>query len=276
MGLKMNNKFVYFTLLVTILIFVGSFYNIALPTGQPTIGHSAIQDFDVDFLISMIIYKGGGLYSSFSMVYPPGRYILQAVIFSLFGPSYPLVSVLHIATQFILFPISLFLLSFLLLRYLAATVTKKETSINVIAYVLALAVSTLDVIFIRSAQEVHVVIALFFVALLVPGKISRGRQFLISLLLGLVFLFRIDAGIILVFATGLALLLSGHLKQIKIVHIRMHLIGIFAIWIPLLLLILFKGSLQNFLYDTLYLGLIMQPRVMSLPIPENELRFVFI
>jgi len=107
-------------------------------------------------------------------------------------------------------------------------------------------------------------IAAFFLVLL-----SRfpARQFILGLFLGLIFLFRFEAGIIVT----LSLLLVY-----RTLPTRQNIFGFLVVWLPVIFNLLIYDTLFNFLYDTIVLGLITQPRAMGQAIPGNALWYVFL
>lgn len=254
----------------TIVVFFILYFPISLPHGQPTIGHTIAQDADVDILIPLSILRGEGLYEGFSIVYPPGRYLLEASLFHFFGNSYPIISVYKIATTLVFFPIALFLMAYVLFR-------KLIRSKMLVSYGLALATAAIYLMFIRSAQETHVFAALFF-ALLLYGKskgISKWIKVGLGVLFGIVALFRVDAGIFLGAAVSIPLVSEVVKHNLDLRKAKNYIYGFGIVWVPVFLGLILNGSVGNFFYDAFILGLIHQPRVMSIPIPINELRLVF-
>ncbi|MFH2019007.1 MAG: hypothetical protein ABII80_00075, partial [bacterium] len=132
------------------------------------------------------------------------------------------------------------------------------------AYLLGWLALLFDLTLVHSAQEVHVIIAAFCLVLL---SRFRVRQLILGVLLGLIFLFRFEAGIIVT----LSLLLSY-----RVLPPLRAIIGFSLVWLPVLLNLLFSRTLGNFLYDTIILGLLTQPRVMGQSIPDNALWLVFL
>ncbi len=273
-----QNFFLLLTIL-TALFFVCWYFPISLPHGQPTISHSIVPDAEVDFLVSLRTYQGKGLYSDFSVSYPPGRFFLQGLLFHIFTPSFVVLSVLHIAIVLVFFPAALLILTFLLFRIVLTEhlLVSQKKHIDLLAYGLALVSTVIYLTFIRSAQETHLLTAFFFITLLSTIKLGKMRKILLGFFFGLIFLFRIDSGVILALSL-IAALTPSFIKKWR-THLKenIHLfIGFFLVWIPTVGAILINGSLLHFLYDTLILGLIIQPRFMSMPIPGNEFGLVYL
>ncbi|MEO8581435.1 MAG: hypothetical protein ABI425_02520 [Patescibacteria group bacterium] len=259
--------------LVTVLVLIWLFFPFALVKSQPMMGYSSIPDSDADYLVSLRISKGEGLYSSFSILYPPGRFFLQALLFKIFTPSVALSFTSHISATFVFFPAALFVLSFYFFELIFSQFRIKKYS-SLISYVLSIAAILIYLDFFRSAQEVHVLSALFFIIVLTAKKLTKVRLLSLGVLLGLIFLFRLDSGILLLDALFFLLIPLIFFKETP--QKLPFLSGFGLVWVPTIIAIMINGSLYNFLYDTLILGLIIQPKFMSLPIPFNELRFVWL
>ncbi len=240
-----------------------------LPNSQPTLSLAGPSDLDINYLTGLNIYRGERLYSSFSNPYPPGRYFLQSIFFSIFGASVPASQMALLFMAHLIFPIILFLLAQKLFENLLFL--KNETGKFLTSVGLAMLTVFISITFIRSAQEIHVFLALFFLAQLSTWQSSTQRQMVLGMLAGLVFLFRIDAG---------AMLLMSYLIATKKINkkkdYRYLILGFTIIWGPVILLLLLNGSITNFLYDTLVLGLLIQPRYMSLSVPDGDMKLIFI
>lgn len=264
---------------LTAIIYCLVYLPIAFPHAQPTLGFSIVPDAEADFLISKRVFQGEGLYSSFSILYPPGRFFIQALLFVFFTPSFGVTSVFHIAIVLAIFPSILFVLSFYVFDLLQQHILKKipPAITFFISYSLALLTLFLNMSIVRSAQETHLITGIFITALLIIKTFSPLRLFILGLLMGLIFLFRVDAGIILTLSLFGAIGFRFN-EQIlkKPTSVLYAFLGFATIWIPTLLSILLHGSIVNFFYDTLILGLWIQPKYMSLPIPENDLGLVFL
>lgn len=247
-------------ILLTAFCFIGLYIPTAFPPGKMTLSYSTIPDGDADYLISKRISEGDGLYSSFSILYPPGRFLIQGLLFHLIEPSFGWIFFVRILALAVLFPPALFALSVYIFQKLKLPF--------LISYSLGIASVLVYFSLVRSAQEIHVILALFFIVLLSGKELTKIRLTILGLLLGLIFLFRTESGILL--SLSLIFSQSELLKRIKFL-----IAGFSMIWIPLLIVLLFHGSLINFLHDTLLLGLIIQPKFMSLPIPENHLWLVW-
>lgn len=266
-------------LLLSITIFIFYSFLTTLPTQQPTTRYYSGPDADVDFLISQKVAQGGKLYEDFSIVYPPGRFLVQGLLFQLFSQSVVVNSIFHSMVASGFFTVGLFILSWKILYPLLKNDIPSKYSILVSpsAYILAILSSYIYVTFIESAQEVHLISVIFFLLLLSKFQNTQLKQFLLGFIVGLIFLFRIDGGIMILISmifAGWESIYKIEYRQIE--YWKSSLIGFFVIWLPILGAIIFHGSLLNFLYDTLILGLFIQPRFMSLPIPENDLGLVFL
>ena len=94
--------------------------------------------------------------------------------------------------------------------------------------------------------------------------------------MGLIFLFRFEAGIIVII-TLITVNPAGAAKQLNSRALtNSSILGFSLIWLPVLFNLLTHGTLSNFLYDTIVLGLITQPRTMGQAIPPNDLWYVFL
>ena len=104
-----------------------------------------------------------------------------------------------------------------------------------------------------------------------PTKKQTIKHILLGLLLGLVFLFRHESGIFLLIAV-----LIPSLKNIRNIRIPWYeIMGFSIVWIPVLALILYQGSLYNFFYDLIVMGIITMPKFMGEAIsPDLVLLFL--
>ncbi|MFH2019400.1 MAG: hypothetical protein ABII80_02205, partial [bacterium] len=209
------------------------------------------SDEETNFLTSLSVYRKEGLYKNFSISYPPGRFIAQALYFRLTSPTIVSARVYMNLFAPLLFPTLLFFLTYRLLRVLKLKFIP--------AYLLGWLALLFDLTLVHSAQEVHVIIAAFCLVLL---SRFRARQLILGVLLGIIFLFRFEAGIIVTLS-----LLISHRTFPSFRAIT----GFSLIWLPVLLNLLFSRTLGNFFYDTIILGLLTQPRVMGQSIPDNAL-----
>jgi hypothetical protein len=222
--------------------------NSSLASIGPEVTHYVPSDEETNFLTAMSVYRGEGLYKNFSISYPPGRFIAQAAFFHLTAPTVISARIYMNLFAPLLFPTLLFFLTYRIIG----------------SYLLAWLALLLDLTLVHSAQEVHVLIAAFGLILL---SSLRWRHFFLGLFLGLIFLFRFEAGIIV----ALSLLLSC-----RTIPTRQSIFGFLVVWLPVTINLLVHGTLFNFFYDTIILGLITQPRVMGQAIPPNSLWFVFL
>ncbi|MEK7634151.1 MAG: hypothetical protein AAB437_04885 [Patescibacteria group bacterium] len=221
------------------------------------------SDEETNFINVLNTYKGEGLYKSFSVVYPPGRYLIMALLFKIFGATVPTMGIYFILLPGIFFPTILFFLSY--------KIFKKFRS-SFISFLLSVATVLISQFFIYSAYDIHVFAALFFLVLLSEFKSLYIKNVVLGVLLGVVFLFRIEAGIFIL----MSIAVSGFEKRKDYKKLIPSLIGFLAVWIPMLAYIFFTGSLKNFLYDNLYLGLVIQPKMMGLPIPPPPVGLIFL
>ncbi|EKE14565.1 MAG: hypothetical protein ACD_12C00421G0001 [uncultured bacterium] len=221
------------------------------------------SDEEVNFINVQSTLKGEGLYKGFSIVYPPGRFLIQALFFKIFGTSIPTTAFYFALIPGIFFPTFLFFLSY--------KIFKKIRS-SFVSFILAVITVLISQFFINSAQDIHVFSALFFIVLLSEFKSSHIKNMTLGVLLGVIFLFRIEAGIFII----LSIIISCFEKRKEYKKLFPSLIGFMMVWIPMLIYIFFTGSLKNFFYDILYLGLIMQPKMMGLPIPPPPVGLIFL
>ncbi|MFH2085991.1 MAG: hypothetical protein ABII21_04375 [bacterium] len=230
--------------------------NSSLSAVGPYVGTYSPSDEETNYLTALSVYRGEGLYKNFSISYPPGRFLAQALYFHLTQPTIISARIYMNLFAPLLFPTLLFFLTYRVLRVLKLSFFP--------AYLLGWLALLLDLTIVHSAQEVHALIAGFCLVLLSRLKF---HQFFLGLLLGLIFLFRFEAGIIV----ALSLILAYRSPPSK-----QNILGFGVVWLPVLANLLFHGTLANFFYDTIVLGLIMQPRVMGQPIPPNALWYVFL
>lgn len=252
------------------LIFIVWYLPVAVPTSNTPQGYSTVPDADADYLVSLRVSRFEKLYSDFSILYPPGRFFVQGLLFYVMKPSFMVLSGWHGLVGLVLFPAALFVLVFYFFESLFTQHFPRrfQEYSSLLAFFFAVLSGLLYLSFFRSAQEIHLIFAVFLTVLLVPGKINDIKKFMLGLLCGLAFLFRIDGGILLV----IALFVCFPRGQ----KIRFFLFGFLSVWLPVLILTLFHGSLFHFFYDTFVLGLIIQPKFMGLPIPKNELGKVWL
>lgn len=222
--------------------------NSSLAVIGPKIQNYSASDEETNFLTSLSVYRGEGLYQHFSISYPPGRFLAQALFFHFVAPTVVSDRIYMNLFAPLLFPTLLFFLTYRLVG----------------SYWLAWLALLIDITLVHSAQEVHVFIAGFLLVLL---SAVPARRFFLGLLLGLIFLFRFEAGIIVT----LSLLLAY-----RTLPPRQATLGFAVVWLPVLANMIFHGTISNFLYDTVVLGLITQPRVMGQAIPTNSLWYVFL
>lgn len=256
--------FLFFLFITAILYFVFIHSTLISVSNNPGVS----SDEETNYAVALSLYRGEGPYKGYSIVYPPGRFIAQSILFYFLSPSIPTARLYFNLLAPIFFPPLLFFMTLQMFQILLKN--KKHPTRLALSYIAAITSVFVYIFFVGGAQEVHVFIALFFLIFLSPFKSDRFKFFLQGVALGLVFVFRIESGVLL----SLALLLSGIQKRDYKKYLPLFQ-GLLLIWIPLLLFIAITGSLSNFLYDTLYLGLIIQPQMMSLPIPPPPVGLVF-
>jgi len=230
--------------------------NSSLTAVGPAVGVYVPSDEETNYLTALSVYRGEPLYQNFSISYPPGRFLAQALFFHLTTPSVISARIYMNLFAPLLFPTLLFFLTYRVLRVLKLTFFP--------AYLLGSLALLMDLTLVHSAQEVHALIAAFGLVLL---SRFRPRQLVLGIFLGLIFLFRFEAGIIV----SLALLCSY-----RCLPSRLSLLSFSLVWLPILFHLIFHGTIINFLYDTIILGLLTQPRVMGQAIPPNDLWYVFL
>jgi len=258
---KIRTLFSFFFVALLVYIFF-------VHTGFMTISNSVGEiyrpsDEETNYINVLNTYKGEGLYKSFSVVYPPGRFLVMSLLFKIFGPSVPTMGIYFILLPGIFFPTILFFLSYKIFRKFRRPF---------FSFLLSIITVLISQFFIYSAYDVHVFAAVFFVVLLSEFKSVYLKNIILGILLGVVFLFRIEAGIFIF----LSIVVSCFEKRDDYKKLIPSLIGLLTVWIPILIYIFFTGSLRNFFYDTLYLGFIMQPKMMGLPIPPPPVGLIFL
>lgn len=219
-----------------------------------------LGDEEVNYMISLVVHRGGGWYKDFSIVYPPGRYMSLSLLYTVIEPTF---ATYHLYWRIwgLIAPVALFYLCLKIYRELGAT--KHLAAISA-------TISTLVYLsFVHSMQEAHVMLMLLGLILL-SRKGGKGKTYLSGLLLGLVFLFRVDLGVMVTLAGFITHWLTEEKWQM-----REWMMGFLAVWVPVIGYITFNGSLGNFLHDTVLLGLFSQPIQMSLPIPDNSFWLVY-
>lgn len=240
-------------ILVSIYVYVFSVSK-GISAINSSISEYSPSDTDTNYYAAASVYNGEGLYEHFSSPYPPGRFIALAGMFRAVGASIPSSTFFFNFFAPLLFPILLYILSYL--------VIKKLTSMNM-ALLLALIPVVIDGVIVRSAQEVHVFVLLFFIVQLWL-KNSDLKKFVSGLLLGLVFLFRIETGFFL-----LAGIFLAHMKKPRVTIESFY--GFCLVWVPVLLSLLYTKSFMNFSYDVLYLGMVSLPHSMAQAIQPDHL-----
>ncbi|GEM_PF-2870034 len=230
----------------------------------------APSDEETNFLASLSVFRGEGLYENFSLVYPPGRFIAQALFFRVTEPTVISSRVYMNFFTPLFFPVLLFFLTYHSLKLILRT---SRPISAVLSYLGGWLVVLIDTLLVHSAQEVHVALGGYLLLLLWHTKLTSLKSFLLGISLGLIFLFRFESGLIILLSTflsGAFLPLRGRVQP------KLYAVGLLSIWLPVLILISINGSFINFLYDTVVLGLIVQPRTMGQPIPANDLKLVFL
>jgi len=230
--------------------------NSSLTAVGPTVGVYVPSDEETNYLTALSVYRGEPLYQNFSISYPPGRFLAEALFFRLTAPTVISARIYMNLFAPLLFPTLLFFLTYRVLRKLQLTFFP--------AYLLGWFTLLLDLTLVHSAQEVHALIAAFMLILLFR---FRARHLILGILLGLILLFRFEAGIIVTLAAFLAY---------RSLPSKLSLFGFALVWLPILVHLTFAGTLTNFLYDTVILGLLTQPKVMGQAIPPNDLWYVFL
>ena len=235
-------------------------------TGLMAISNSVEENYsspdqEINFISALHMYNGEGLYKSISNVYPPGRFIALSMFFNLLGVSVPTSGFYFILLPTLFFPTFLFFLSYLLfVKYKS----------KLFSLILAALSTLIYLFFIYSAQDVHVFAALFFIVLFNNFKSGRIKNVILGILLGIILLFRIEAGAFLLLS--IVVTLFNERKKFK--QLAFALLGFLAVWIPVLIFFIFTSSLKSFISDTLYPGLLVQPGLIDLPIPKS-LEYVF-
>jgi len=215
-------------------------------------------DTDTNYLTALSYYRGEGLYKNASSIYPPGRILALSGLFNLFGASIPTGAFYFNFFPALFYPPLLFFLSFLIF-------SKKNN--NIVSLLFSTIAVWIDLTFIRTAQEIHVITVLFFVLFLTPFKWKRIKNLLLGVMFGLVFLFRIEAGIFLTLALFLPNLYS--LNKIRVP--KYTLVGLFSVWLPILFILIRDSSVVNFFNDVVILGLIAQPKTMAQAIQPDHI-----
>ncbi len=220
------------------------------------------SDTEINFISALHTFNGEGLYKSVSNVYPPGRFFTISLFFKILGASIPTAGLYFILIPTLFFPTLLFFIAYKIFRQYASFLFSSA---------LATLATLLYLFFIYSSQDVHVIVALFFIVLLSKFRTQRLKNTILGILLGVVFLFRIEAGVFLLLSTTVAFLR----ERVNFKSLTPALIGFLGVWVPTLTYLIFTGSLRYFIYDTLYPGLIVQPKLITLPIPHT-LEYVFL
>ncbi len=257
---KVKVFFSFFLVLSIIYIF---FVHTGLMAINNSVGDNyRSPDQEINFTSALHMLNGEGLYKSINNVYPPGRFIALSIFFKMLGTSVPTSSFYFILLPTLFFPSFLFFFSYKLF-------TKYKSQL--LSFALATLATLIYLFFIYSAQDVHVFAALFFIVLLSNFRSEHTKNIILGILLGIVFLFRIEAGIFLLLS--IAVTLFNERRELK--KLASALLGFLAVWIPVLIFFILTGSLRNFISDTLYPGLIVQPKLIDLPI-TSSLGYVFI
>jgi len=219
-----------------------------------------LGDEEVNYMISLVVHRGGEWYKDFSIAYPPGRYLTLAMLYEVMPPTF---ATYHLYWRIwgLITPVAFFYLCLLIYQELGAKRYLALTSSAVATFVY--------LSFVHSMQEAHVMLMLMGLVLLANMR-KIWKSYLAVFLLGLIFLFRVDLGVITTLAGSIVF------KQIKEkTRPKDWIVGFLAVWAPVITYILLNGSLGNFLHDTVVLGLILQPKQMSLPIPNNSFWLVY-
>lgn len=269
---RKHSNVVFFAVLALVVIFTWIMYGSVAVNGISNKVQSPYlsTDDEAGYLITTCIRNGCGWYKDFSIVYPPGKFLTLTTLFLIFQPGIPLMRQYTKFIQQFFFPVIFFILSYHAVKLMFADSSNNRHIY--LTYFFSLIAVALYLLFVHAAQEIHILIAAFFIILL-HQRTNTYHQFFAGLFLGLIFLFRVDAGILMI----LSFIPQFILKQIELKskHFRFFIIGFLSIWLPVLVVILVHGSMYHFIYDTFYLGLVIQPKVMNLPIPPNALGKVF-
>ncbi|MCA9371549.1 hypothetical protein KC726_01490 [Candidatus Woesebacteria bacterium] len=253
----------YWFLLAALIVLFGVYFTVVdggiAHLGNEVVGKYVPGDTETNYLSALSTYRGEGLYKGFSIVYPPGRFLALSTLFYFLGASLPTFGFYFNFFAPLLFPTFLFILSFLILKRF---ISEK------IAFLLSFVPLFFDMTIVRSAQEVHVCIALFFIVSLLKFKREKIQRLLLGIALGLVFLFRIESGILLT----TALVLTSYQLMKKKEFVRQIIIGFALVWVPVLLLVVFQGSIGNFFNDLFILGFIIHPRIGEEAISPDHIR----
>ncbi len=217
------------------------------------------DDTDANYFAALSVYRGDGLYKNASIVYPPGRFLAISGLFNIMGASIPTYGFYFNFFAPFLYPTFLYILSF---QIYSKFISRKS------ALIFALLPIVVDFTIIRTAQEVHAISLLFFIALLTPSKSIKLKNFFLGLLFGLIPLFRIETAVFAFVAIAIAQMPKFKLQKISILPI----LGFSVVWLPVLAFIIFKDSLYYFFHDLFYLGLIIQPKTMSHSIQIDHLQ----
>lgn len=219
-------------------------------------------DQEINFISALQMYNGEGLYKSISNVYPPGRFIALSIFFKVLGVSVPTSSFYFIFLPTVFFPTLLFFLSYLLfVKYKSKLFSLALATLSTLIYLF----------FIYSAQDVHVFAALFFIVLFSNFRSEKIKNIVLGILFGIVLLFRIEAGIFLL----LSIIVTFYDGKKEIKKLTYALLGFLTIWVPILILFIYTGSLKHFISDTLYPGLLAQSGLIDLPINKSH-EYVFL
>lgn len=258
-------RFKSFSLIIDLLIIflIVIFSTPLIFTQDLWFGYKA-GDPEINSMIGYSIKNGGKLYQDFSIVYPPGRYLLLSLIYNYTEFSIPIFHIYYLSFGLIFFPIMLYFFSKEFLKLL-------RLNNNYIIIILSFLATICYLLFIRGAQEIHFIIALYFWYLIKKiNKNSYPFNFFLGFIFGLTYWFRIDGGIILTLSLLISIFLKTK-KNFSFNFIKGLLVSIFI----LILTITIKGSFSNFVFD-MYLGIIEQPKQMSLSIqPELLNTFLF-
>lgn len=221
-------------------------------------------DAEINTMIASIVKNNGSFYKDFSIPYGPGRYIILGNLFKLLNINFN-VPVFHSYYLFIQLALAAFFISILVYQK-SKPFFKKNKILS--SFMIAIITGLLYLIFNHSGQEQHIAIILFLLAY--PSlNSSKKNNLLLGILLGNIFFYRIELGILTTFLLLAVEFLFN--KNDFILFKKKFLIGTGSVAILYLSLLIFKGSLTGFLQDVLVLGIKNQPRQMGLPIDPNYL-----
>lgn len=251
-----SNKVIWFHLLVFLVLLV---------FGLPQIFNLSVfrgfyyGDSEVMAFIAYILGKGGKFYQDFSIVYGPGRFVVLSYLNKIFGVEISLPLLISYTN----------LISRVLIPWSIYWVVYKLINLNnkLINFILAFGAALVYLIFLRSGQDIHLIILLFVGCFAEYQKNHKKIWAIFSgFLLGLIGFFRIESG---VFAIIVVFLVEFLYKR-KEINKKYFWTSYLFFQIGYFLLITLYGSLPNFFHDVVYLGVISQPKIMKILIQSVD------